>query len=79
MARTQVTGENVLDDSIKGIDVEEETLDVEKVPFSDSGFTATNTKDAIIEAKSGTFDVNCILTDGISILVDISGNVLIKE
>lgn len=53
MARTQATGSEVRDDSLTGDDVSEETLILEKIPFSDSGFAATNAKTAIIEAKLG--------------------------
>ena len=50
MPRTQLVGQQVLDDSLTGDDVREETLIDSKIPFSAAGFSATNVHDAIIEA-----------------------------
>ena len=51
MARTLATGFQILDDSVTGDDVKEETLEDFKIPFIESDFTANNVHDAIIEAK----------------------------
>jgi len=56
MARTGLTGDQVVDDTLTGADIDESTLVDSLVPFSDVGFTSTNIHDAIIEAKSGGID-----------------------
>lgn len=53
MARTQVTTDNVLDESLTGIDISEDTLDSALIPFSSTGFASVNVSDGIIEAKEG--------------------------
>jgi len=50
MGRTQVTGTEILDNSVKGIDIDELTLVASSIPFSDSEFTANNIRDAIVES-----------------------------
>ena len=52
MGRTQIVGQQILDDSLTGDDVREETLVDSKIPFSDPGFSASNIHDAIVEAPS---------------------------
>jgi len=51
MPRTQFDGQQILDDSITGDDVREESLSDSKIPFVEAGFSALNVHDAIIEAK----------------------------
>jgi len=52
MARTQFDGRQILDDSLSGDDIREETLVDSKIPFADSEFLAANIHDAIVEAKN---------------------------
>lgn len=52
MPRTQVDGFQVLDDSITGDDVAEETLVDYKIPFVEPEFVASNIHDAIVESHS---------------------------
>jgi len=67
MSRTQVNGNNILDDSVKGVDIDESTLVDSLIPFSDSDFSALNIHDGIIEAKN-----NSLVSD------TISSNVILK-
>ena len=53
MPRTQHVGQQILDDSLTGDDVKEETLVDSKVPFNEAGFSASNIHDAIVEASLG--------------------------
>lgn len=53
MARTQLTGTEIGNDTLSGDDVQEETLVDSKIPFSDSGFSSLNVHDAIIESGKG--------------------------
>jgi len=50
---TEIDGYMVEDDTLTGDDVQEETLEAVKIPFSDPSFTSDNIKEAIIEAKAG--------------------------
>lgn len=54
MSRTRITGLSVKDDSLSGSNVREESLLVEKMPFSAPYFSSQNVRDAIIEAKSSS-------------------------
>ena len=49
MGRTRITGEEIADNTVKGIDIDELTLVASSIPFSDSEFTANNIRDAIVE------------------------------
>jgi len=51
MARTQLTGENVLSDTLTGADISEETLLASKILFSHDELLANNIYDAIVEAS----------------------------
>lgn len=77
MARTQQTGYGIEDDSLTGDDVQEETLEDTKIPFSNVGFSSLNLHEAIIEARNRA-NMNIVLTGygTLEVLVDCSGNVL---
>jgi len=80
MTRTQVTGYDILDDSVKGIDINEQSLDATFIPFSDAGFLSLNIHSAIIEARENP-DVSKLLIgyDSYSILTDCYGYILTEE
>lgn len=72
MARTQLTTNEILDDSLTGDDIDESTIDASKIPFSNAGFVSTDVKNAIIEARQGgikgdimgTMYANLVVPDG---------------
>lgn len=74
MARTQVTGEEIRDDSLKGVDVDERTLDSFNIPYSLPDVTADNLHDAITEVFAGRFfknklDRDIVIPTGRSLVV----------
>ena len=50
--RTGIHGQQIIDDTVTGDDVKEETLVDSKIPFSNPSFSASNIHDAIVEAPS---------------------------
>ena len=51
MARTQVTGEGIRDNSVEGIDINESTLLDTLIPYASTESTADNVHDAITESR----------------------------
>lgn len=82
MARTQVTGTEIGNDTLTGDDVKEETLVDSKIPFSEAGFSALNVHDAIVEAKSGESDDNFsyrIIENGKAVNIPFSQQMLVFQ
>jgi hypothetical protein len=52
--RTGIHGDQIIDDTVTGDDVKEETLIDSKIPFSSPSFSASNIHDAIVEASDYT-------------------------
>jgi len=53
MGRTQITGEEVWDNSLKGVDIDESTLDDNLIPFNETGWVSNNVHAAILESSTG--------------------------
>lgn len=58
MARTGLTGDQIVNDSLTSDDINESTFAISEVPFSDVNFSSLNLRDAVIEAKQGGIDPN---------------------